>query len=352
MLDDIIHFQENHPWLVLTIFLSLTIAMIPGMQSVETIVALENMMPASSEPVQAFNDLRDLGLGKDTVAIKLTAGTEDNGVNSLVDDKARTYTEALSERLRRVEDITAAQPLHKTGFVDEAKRTGVLIAQTGVGDNGEQMSRVFNDIQEATQYDKPEGIQTTITGVPAVQQRLADMVQTDKNLTTLISLILVFLLTLALFRGSITAAVMPIIVVLLSIVWLYGTMGYLGIPLSTLAGSVAALVIGIGIDYAVHILNTYRYHRRHGESMRNALDKAVGQTGVAILATSITTISAFLAFLTGAMPEMHRFGLIMAIGIAYALIFSFLLLPAIFIIEEQLTHNVYNALKERFNHET
>lgn len=348
MIENIIHLQENHPWLVLLFFLALTIAMIPGMQGVDTIVALENMMPASSEPVEAFNELRDLGLGKDAVAIQISTGTEADGVDSLNDPAARTYAEQLTRRLNGVEDINEAQDPHSTGYIDDAQQTGVIVAQTSVGDDGEQMNRVFNDIEEATMHNKPPGVETRISGVPAVQQRLADMVQSDKNLTTIISLILVFLLTLALFRGSITAAVMPVIVVLLSIIWLYGTMGYLGIPLSTLAGSVAALVIGIGIDYAVHILNTYRYHRRHDESTTRSLEKAVGETGVAILATSITTISAFLAFLTGAMPEMHRFGLIMAIGIAYALLFSFLLLPAVFIIEEHLSHRVYTSLKERF----
>jgi len=123
-------------------------------------------------------------------------------------------------------------------------------------------------------------------------------------------------------------------VVGLSIVWLYGTMGYLGLPLSTLAGSVAALVIGIGIDYSIHILNTYRFHRRD-KTISESLSEAVGETGVAILATSITTISAFMAFLVGKMPEMHRFGIIMSIGIGYALLFSFLLLPSVFVLEER-----------------
>ena len=50
MISWIISLQENHPWIILALFLSLSIAMIPGIQGVETIVALENMMPSSSEP--------------------------------------------------------------------------------------------------------------------------------------------------------------------------------------------------------------------------------------------------------------------------------------------------------------
>ena len=172
------------------------------------------------------------------------------------------------------------------------------------------------------------------------------MVSRDKNVTTMISLLLVFFITLGLFQGSFSSALMPMLVVGLSVVWLYGTMGYLGIPLSTLAGSVAALVIGIGIDYSVHILNTYRFHRRDN-SISEALSEAVGETGVAIVATSVTTISAFMAFLSGMMPEMHRFGLIMSIGIGYALLFSFFLLPSVFVLEEKIMKKIRDSVTWR-----
>lgn len=347
MISWIISLQENHPWIILALFLSLSIAMIPGIQGVETIVALENMMPSSSEPVESFNELRDRGLGKDAIAIQVTTGTDAEGVNSIYDEKAKGYVNILSERIRDTKDITLVQSPYQTGFVDDQKRTGVIVAQTFVGDDGTKMERIFNDIQEEMEYDKPKGIETEISGVPAVQQRLSDMVASDKNTTTILSLILVFFLTLLLFRGSPSAAIMPLIVVIFSVIWLYGTMGYLGMPLSTLAGSVAALVIGIGIDYAVHILNTYRYHRSE-KDINESLHEAVGETGIAILATSITTISAFLAFLSGAMPEMHRFGLIMSIGIGYSLLFSFILLPSIFVIEEQVVDYIGTSINSRF----
>jgi predicted RND superfamily exporter protein len=172
------------------------------------------------------------------------------------------------------------------------------------------------------------------------------MVSRDKNVTTAISLVLVFFITLGLFRGSLTSALMPLFVVGLSVVWLYGSMGYLGIPLSTLAGSVAALVIGIGIDYSVHLLNAYRFHRRDlptGE----ALEETIGETGVAIVATSLTTVSAFLAFLVGEMPEMHRFGITMSLGITYALLFAFFLLPSVFVLEDRLIHEIRDSMDWR-----
>lgn len=347
LLERLTTVQEDHAAEVVLFFLFLTLAMIPGMARVDTIVALENMMPSSSAPVEGVNDLRAEGIGKDSIAIQVTAGISDEGVQSVTSNRSLQYIQSLSHDVSDINDVTSVYtPMKQQDLVDERKQTAVIIAYTYVGDSGPEMERIFKEIEEKAKYDRPEGIETRISGVPAVQQRLSSMVERDKNVTTAISLLLVFLITFGLFQGSLTSSIMPLIVVALSVVWLYGTMGYLGIPLSTLAGSVAALVIGIGIDYSVHILNTYRFHRREN-TVEEALSEAVGETGVAIIATSITTISAFMAFLTGKMPEMHRFGLIMSIGIAYALLFSFFLLPSVFVLEEKIMRKIHESVTWR-----
>lgn len=347
ILERITTVQEEHAVEVLLLFLFLTLAMIPGMARVETIVALENMMPSSSTPVEGFNNLRAEGIGKDSIAVQVSAGQTEDGVQDITSNTSKNYINSLSSSINDIYGVTSVyNPNQVEGLTDSRKQTSVMIAYTYMGDSGKEMDRIFNEIEQETGYNRPEGIETRISGVPAVQQRLSGMVQRDKNVTTIISLGLVFLITLGLFQGSFSSAVMPLLVVALSVVWLYGTMGYLGIPLSTLAGSVAALVIGIGIDYSVHILNTYRFHRRDN-TIEEALSEAVGETGVAIVATSITTISAFMAFLSGKMPEMHRFGLIMSIGIGYALLFSFFLLPSVFVLEEKLMKKIHESINWR-----
>ena len=347
LVEKITRLQENHALEVVLFFIFLSLAMIPGMARVDTIVALENMMPSSSTPVEGVNNLRAEGIGKDSIAVKISVGNKEEGVQSIRDNRTEAYIQELSNDMRSIHGVTQVMsPLQREGLIDDRKQNAVITAYTYVGDSGGEMDRIFNEIEDEAKYERPEGVETEISGVPAVQQRLSSMVARDKNVTTMISLGLVFLITLGLFQGSFSSALMPLIVVGLSVVWLYGTMGYLGIPLSTLAGSVAALVIGIGIDYSVHILNTYRFHRRDN-NVGEALSEAVGETGVAIVATSITTISAFMAFLSGMMPEMHRFGLIMSIGIGYALLFSFFLLPSVFVLEEKAMKKIHESIDWR-----
>jgi hypothetical protein len=49
-------------------------------------------------------------------------------------------------------------------------------------------------------------------------------------------------------------------------------------------------------------------------------------------------MAAFLAFMVGVMPEMGRFGILMAIGIFYSLVFSIFGLPALLVIEEKIIY--------------
>jgi len=52
--------QQEHAIKVVLFFLLVTVAMIPGMSRVETIVALENMMPSDSAPVQKISTTSEL----------------------------------------------------------------------------------------------------------------------------------------------------------------------------------------------------------------------------------------------------------------------------------------------------
>jgi uncharacterized membrane protein YdfJ with MMPL/SSD domain len=122
-------------------------------------------------------------------------------------------------------------------------------------------------------------------------------------------------------------------------------MGYTNLPISTLAGGVAAMVIGIGIDYAIHLMNKFKYERKKGLSIKASIEEAVVDSGAAIMGAAFSTIFAFLAFLLGAMPEMGRFGLLMSIGVFYSFIITIFGLPAMLILEERVIHLIRKNLR-------
>jgi predicted RND superfamily exporter protein len=103
------------------------------------------------------------------------------------------------------------------------------------------------------------------------------------------------------------------------------------------------MVIGIGVDFSIHLRNKFEYERKKGESLEYAVEETMANTGYVLTIVTIVTAIAFLTFTLGQMPEMGRFGLLMAMGVTLAFILSVVGLPALFIIEEKAIY----AMKSR-----
>jgi hypothetical protein len=368
LLRKIAHFQVNYPLLTLIFLGLLTVAIFGGVSQVNTVASLEQMMPKDIEEIKAFNVLRDNHLGQDVIAIILEVdrdSTIKNGVSDIRDKRVHDYLVYIKEILLEEPDVleayaysdivlSAEEPIdHNTyeiiinddaldllfsNYINSDSSLTMIMLTTDVSADDPRMNLLSTKIKKIIEdAGHPPGVNIKFTGTPVIQQRLGELISQDRANTQWISTLFVFLITMIIF-GTFTSALVPIIVVTISVNWLYGTMGYANLPISTLAGGVAAMVIGIGIDFAIHIMNKFKYERKKGLSVKEAIEAAVVETGTALTATSLTTTAAFLAFLSGAMPEMGRFGILMAIGIGYALFFSLFGLPALLIIEERVIY--------------
>ena len=362
------HFQTHHPYFTLVVLVVLTLLVSTGMSNVKTVASLEKMMPEDMEEIKYFNVLRDNFLGKDMIGIVIDVDMEsqnEKGIFDIRDKRVLEYIENLKEQIGQEDDVIETfavtnilRDINNNELPDEEtfnsllkeKKTAALIsnyinddfsttyiiANTDVGTDDLRLNNlaeaIYDDINDA---GRPAGIKVRVTGIPIIQQELSRMIKHDRISTMWISALLVFIIILLLYRNFFSS-LLPVIVVVTSVTWLYGTMGYFNLGISTLAGGVAAIVMGIGIDYAIHLMNRYKYERKHGKKIIEAIEEAVVSTGAALIATALTTLAAFFAFLFGKMPEMGRFGTLMIIGIAYALFFTIIGLPALLVIEEKL----------------
>ena len=377
----IARFQVKYPYLVLLLILAITIGLYGGMVQVKTVASLEKMMPTDISEIEAFNSLRDNNLGQDMIAviIQIDKESSDLSILDIRDKQVSDYTYHLNQLLKSEQDIRKTYAvtdiysgaLNKYGlsynemnsetylnllnnpeiksmsknFINPDYTTSIIIATTDVSADDERMKLLATKVQkDIDSAGSPSGVKISITGTPVIQQKLGKLISHDRTKTQNISTLLVFIITMFLF-GTFTSALVPIIVVTLSVTWLYGIMGYANIPISTLAGGVAAMVIGIGIDYAIHMMNKFKTERKKGHPISKSLENAVVEKGMALSGAAIATVLAFLAFLFGRMPEMNRFGLLMAIGVSSAFILSLFGLPSLLIIEEHVIHFIKKKIK-------
>lgn len=382
ILKKIAHFQVEHPYLTIAIVLAITVFLYGGVSAVKTVASLELMMPAEISEVKAFNELRDNNLGQDMIGVVIEVNrdsTDPNGITDVRSFETFKFIKQLSNLISSNTDIRQTYSIVDTvnfaamqvginpneisekqyyqiinhpdlkeqisQFINLDYTTSVIIASTDVSGNDARMKLLASKlVEDLDSVGHPSGLQVKITGTPIIQQQLGVLIAKDRQTTQWLSTALVFLITMILF-GTFTSALVPILIVTLSVNWLYGIMGYGNLPISTLAGGVAAMVIGIGIDYSIHLMNKFKNERKKHKSIKESVELAVGEVGTALSGAAIATILAFLAFLLGSMPEMNRFGLLMSIGVGASFLLSIFGLPAFLIVEEKIIHKLRKKMK-------
>lgn len=370
-LRSIAKIQVKHPFLTIALILAITIALFGGISQVRTVASLEKMMPTDVEEIKSFNILRDNGLGEDMIAVVLEINQESTVQNNyditsyeyylyakklkgsfaMEDNVISTYAfsdvvDMFAQKMNlRVDEDTYKtlmanpQVIEQTKrFINNDKTNTIILITTDISADDLRMNLLSDSIKKDIDSSGiPNSVKISITGTPIIQQKLGQVIEHDRQTTERLSALFVFIL-IAIVFGSIVAAIVPMVTIILSIIWFYGLMGYLNLPISTLAGGVAAMVIGIGVDYSIHLRNKFEYERKKGESLKYAVEETMANTGYVLTTVTIVTSIAFLSFLLGAMPEMGRFGILMTLGVGLAFFLSVVGLPALFIIEEKVIY--------------
>ncbi len=149
-----------------------------------------------------------------------------------------------------------------------------------------------------------------------------------------LSFALIILILSVLFRSFADVA-FGVVGLVLTIVWMNGLAVLLGPemlgltgPFNQIAVAVPVLLVGLGIDYSVHLNARYREERTAGSDAPLAAATAVRTVGVALLLATVTTVIGFLSNLATPLPPIADFGAFAAAGIASAFVVMGLLIPS------------------------
>ncbi|PLV56323.1 RND transporter [Thermotoga sp. SG1] len=151
-------------------------------------------------------------------------------------------------------------------------------------------------LEEVEQTVKESGFQ--VTGLPYIIKEMNDSIVPQQVLSVVLAVSMVFLL-LVLFQKSLATPAKAIVPVLISLVSLFGFMGLSGIPLNLITANMAGIVIGVGIDYAIHVTELFRYYKDLERTVKIAstpiLANAFGlSVGLSALILSPFTFHAYL----------------------------------------------------------
>lgn len=133
----------------------------------------------------------------------------------------------------------------------------------------------------------------------------------------------------------------------LVLVWTFGAMGWFDIAFSQPFIVVLVLLIGLSIDYGLHVVMRYREERAEGDtSPSEAMAVGLGSVGIALVYVTTTTVIGFLSNLTSPLSIFRELGIVSAIGIVAALLVFGVLVPALKVeFDELLASHGFDRVK-------
>ncbi|MDD4082246.1 MAG: MMPL family transporter [Sphaerochaetaceae bacterium] len=175
-----------------------------------------------------------------------------------------------------------------------------------------------------------EGDETLyVAGRPIVEGTLAALAPADMAKMIPI-VILVIILVLYLLMKSVRATFMTLMVVLFSVLWTFGLMAAVDIPIYAVSTMIPVMLIAIGVADGIHIINYLRQYKSNNPNAKDdeALSITLKNLWKPVVMTSVTTAVGFISLLTSQVYPIKYFGIFTAFGVMVAMCFSLVLLPA------------------------
>ncbi len=136
------------------------------------------------------------------------------------------------------------------------------------------------------------------------------------------------------------------------LVWTFGFMGWAGIAFNQMFVAVPVLLIGLSIDYAIHVFMRHREQREEDGTtgtVRGSMTIALAGVGVALVWVTATTVIGFLSNLVSPITPIRQFGIVSSVGIVAALIVFGALIPAAKVeVDEFLESHGFDRRKRAF----
>jgi hypothetical protein len=167
-----------------------------------------------------------------------------------------------------------------------------------------------------------------ISGLPYIRTIIADRIKKEM-LWFLIGSLLLSAITLFLFFRSISATLLSLSVVVMGVIWSFGTMVLLGQKITLLTALIPPLIVVIGIPNCIYFLNKYHTSYKESKNKQEAIEQMVGRMGIVTLFCNITAAIGFFVFALTKSPLLKEFGWVSGLNIMALFLISLLFIPPV-----------------------
>ena len=207
-----------------------------------------------------------------------------------------------------------------------------------------ELQRSVNGIEKIIkEASTPYGVTAGLTGAMVLGRDEYEAFTSDSWTVSILALIGIFILFVISFRMWVSP-LLAILTVIMGVTWAMGFSSFLVEYLSMMTAMMSVILIGVGIDFSVHIISGYTEKRNQGLDVQISMQETLLRFGPGIITGGITTGLAFLTLMISETVGMQEMGLMAGVGIIFTMLATIIILPTMLVIRERLLKNFNKSL--------
>ena len=215
-------------------------------------------------------------------------------------------------------------------FVNEELTEGIIISKFKSPDNKSKIE-FAKYMNRFIAENSTEECQIQITGMPFVDITMDQSLINSQIGSIAIAVFFVIVLVGGILR-SLKSGFFAAIPIIATIILLFGFMGLTGISLNIATVLVASVALGIGIDYAIHIISHFKTSFKKNNDVYAAVQESILVSGKAIIINVVSVSAGFLVLVFSDMVPLQYFGLLIALSMVSSCLGALTLLPSLLIL--------------------
>lgn len=193
----------------------------------------------------------------------------------------------------------------------------------------ERVPLIYSIKDEIDAYAKKQNIEIHLSGLPYIRTITSDLIKSELNKFIFYALFVAAFILVIFFR-SFKMVFFPVLTVGISVIWTLGITALMGYEITILTGIIPPLLIIIGIENSIFLLNKYIAEYNIHQNKIKALTRMVSRIGSANFLTNATTAAGFAAFIVTGNDLLVEFGIVASLSILGIYLLTLVLIPIFF----------------------
>ena len=206
------------------------------------------------------------------------------------------------------------------------------------GDAFDRMVSVELEMNDIVNKMKFQDIEPHALGQAVLDNEINDASNESTGQLLILVVVLVIGVLFATFRSPLDVT-LTMVALLLAIIWSNGFASFLDFEPSFFAIIVPILLVGLGVDYGIHLIMRYREDLIEDWDIKKASSSSIMYVGSALLLATTTTMVGFLSNVTSDITPIREFGIQVALGVLSAFVIFVTFIPACRVLVDTLYQN-------------